>query len=245
MRTTRNQIYIILMVLSMLLLLAFQVYWLYSNYKDQRALLKREAASIFSSLIREQQDSMIYRNFVQPFQHMVAARDSNDQSKRRPDQPLFPIKEFRIEENQEGTLDTIIILRSAGPRTGLPPERSPDTAASRSSLSDFEIRINGNTSDQEDKSGVFYLNNRRTGSTTVLRLGADTLTRKKLNVSFAASCEIISYPVFSAFSSSKRTVRTSQKQVLWCPPTGSAAASFTTSFFTPNCTTTATICSGR
>ncbi|WP_207855764.1 hypothetical protein, partial [Pseudomonas sp. 79_C] len=63
---TKNSTSIALMVAGMLLLVAFQVFWLRKEYNEQKSLLQKETDILFKNTIQALEDSVIQRKISLP-----------------------------------------------------------------------------------------------------------------------------------------------------------------------------------
>ncbi len=73
-RNTRDQLSIGLMSASLLLLFLFLLFWLNRVYNDQQEALKKETSFLFQNVIRNVEDSIFQKNFLQPL--MIEMKDS-------------------------------------------------------------------------------------------------------------------------------------------------------------------------
>ncbi|MFN3382582.1 MAG: hypothetical protein ACK41O_24210, partial [Runella zeae] len=55
-----------LMVASMILLAAFQAFWLYKEYTEQKTILQKEADILFKNTIQALEDSLIQKKIKLP-----------------------------------------------------------------------------------------------------------------------------------------------------------------------------------
>ncbi len=70
--TKPTRISLLLMVASMVLLAAFQVFWLRKEYNEQRSILQKETDILFRNTIQTLEDSVIQKKITKPFQKTLS-----------------------------------------------------------------------------------------------------------------------------------------------------------------------------
>lgn len=95
-----------LMVASMVLLAAFQAFWLRKEYNEQKSILQKETDILFRNTIQALEDSVIQKKIIKPFQKTWSKEKAllldGEKTKKKPDKRPVSTVAIRTEKRPSG-----------------------------------------------------------------------------------------------------------------------------------------------